>query len=197
MTERHTAAVIKALQARFTAPRVWLVGLAFRDLDGFVLELATPSDEVGRSAVPFDVRIVKRLQRLEPVRYVKVCGVWLLCTVTLLDAIKRIGGGFCPTCNAPTTVEALGPDEEPADLGPPGILSIEGVVAAVVKASSTAPGVPMAPAPISTTPVTAPPPPDELRGSCGCGYPLCPHGHCSDSCDGFTCGFCAPRGADE
>lgn len=178
----RTATELLQLQARYTAARVFIVGLEL-GLDESLLIVAAPVNPTFHPAVPFGIRTTPLPLHSQPARWIRVCGLWFLCAVTVKDALERL-----------TTITSLPAGEEPpppstGKMTPPGapeILNPEPIKPACL------PGVAVT---LHGTEGVIP-----LRalsnGVCGCGEPLCAHGFCA-TCDGLACGDCAPSGVDK
>lgn len=197
----HTAAELKQLQARYTGARVFIVGVEL-GLDENILIVAAPVNPTFHPAAPFGVRTVPPPKHSQPARWVRICGLWFLCAVTVKDALERL-----------STFTSLGPGEEPTDLF---LRSADHRLKAHINHAADEAigeveailihGNPMAPSPKGSLTVSSA---DLARAEarqeatyrqalCGCGDPVCAHGHCA-TCDprGLACGDCAPTGGGE
>lgn len=172
MHEKHTPAIIQRLQVRYTAARVFITGVSF-GLEESILELAAPGVPDFAPGVPFHVRTVTLPKLSQPARWIRVCGIWVLCATTIKDALEKV-----------FKVEALELGEEPRSAG---------IVNAAPLKEIYKPGLAVtlhgdeAELPASWRPTA----------TCGCGDSVCEHGHCA-TCDpqGLACGDCAPRRGD-
>jgi len=176
-----TSDILKALQSRWTARRVWLVGLSMSLDKGFELRVMAPEAQfqplVLRPAVPFHVRLVPEEKTGQPARFIRICGVWMPCAITVLDALSKIYG-WSATKDALATIESLAPGDEPG-----GCVEPSGEWPHALAPSGLIPSVES-----SERPATIEKP--ARKSACGCGADVCPHGRCAESCEGFQCAEC-------
>lgn len=206
----HTAAELRQLQSRYTASRVFIVGLEL-GLDESLLVVAAPVNPTFHPAVPFGIRTTPLPLHSQPARWIRVCGLWFLCAVTVKDALERL-----------TTITSLAEGEAPSDLHGLTVETrferqlahtaktvVEDETALLMHGDPTSPTpqgilnvVPIKPAYRPGVAVTLHGHEEVIpfralsNGVCGCGEPLCAHGFCA-ACDGLACGDCAPSGVDK
>ena len=186
----HTAAVLRQMQVRFTASRVFIVGLSLGP-EECQLDVAAPLNPCYEPAEPFGIRTVPIPKQSQTAKWLRVCGLYVLCTTALIEALARLtkvetvdhlvegGSAIVPDL-------MLGPPVTPA---PAQALAAKFAVAMDAFKADMAVKRAAAPPVEDSFPDLAPP---DARGFCGCGDSLCVHGHCA-TCDaqGLACGECA------
>jgi hypothetical protein len=179
----HTAAVLKGLQHRYTAARVFVVGISIAAEES-ILDVAAPLNPTYEPCVPFGVKTVSVPKESQPCRWIRICGLYFLALSTVVDTLSRL-----------TKLEVLEIGEEPGDLA-----------RVAIDESATSPKCASTPGcervdghkSFHTTSPAIAAKEDTRRAVCGCGATTCPHGHCAESCEGFACGECGnARSADK
>lgn len=178
----HTAAVLKGLQQRYTAARVFVVGILIEAEESMIV-VAAPLNPTYEPCVPFGIKTVPPPNQSQPCRWIRICGVYFLALSTVVDTLSRL-----------TKLEVLEIGEEPGDL-----VRVALEEPAPTERCASTPGCERSDGhSFHTTSPTIAAKEDALRAVCGCGASTCPHGHCAEFCDGFTCGECGnTRSADK